>query len=282
MQDLRQSTAATVHVGPFLDPTDGVTPVTNLAAGTVDEIGVYKDAGTALVDISGTTTFTHRAGGIYTLTLSTSDTATAGSLLVYVRDDSAALPVWKECEVVTQTYYDHRYSTGSLTVDLTAQAKLDVNAECDTALADYDAPTKTELDAGFNALNDLNSAEVNAAVDTALADYDGPTKAELDTAHATTDALITALNDLSAAQINAEVVDAISSDTYGEPSQGTIPVSGSLISKINYLYKIMRNKIEQTSTELRIYDDAGTTVDHKATVSDSGTLFTRGEIISGP
>lgn len=32
------------------------------------------------------------------------------------------------------------------------------------------------------ALNDLSAAEVNAEVDTALADYDGPTKAELDTA----------------------------------------------------------------------------------------------------
>jgi len=32
------------------------------------------------------------------------------------------------------------------------------------------------------ALNDLSAADVNAEVDTALADYDGPTKAELDAA----------------------------------------------------------------------------------------------------
>ena len=32
-------------------------------------------------------------------------------------------------------------------VKLSAQGKLDVNAECDTALTDYDAPTKAELDA---------------------------------------------------------------------------------------------------------------------------------------
>lgn len=38
--------------------------------------------------------------------------------------------------------------------------------------------TKTTLDA----LNDLTAAAVNAEVDTALADYDGPTKAELDSA----------------------------------------------------------------------------------------------------
>jgi hypothetical protein len=95
-----------------------------------------------------------------------------------------------------------------------------INAEADTALADYDPPTKAELDTGLAALptaaenadamwdeakaghvgagsfgaevqahalssevlalNDLSAAQVNAEVDTALADYDPPTKAELD------------------------------------------------------------------------------------------------------
>lgn len=56
----------------------------------------------------------------------------------------------------------------------------EVNAQVDTALADYDAPTKAELDSGLAGLNDVSTAEVNTQVDTALADYDGPTKAELD------------------------------------------------------------------------------------------------------
>lgn len=34
----------------------------------------------------------------------------------------------------------------------------------------------------IDALNDISTTEVNTEVDTALADYDGPTKAELDTA----------------------------------------------------------------------------------------------------
>jgi len=57
-----------------------------------------------------------------------------------------------------------------------------INIEADTALTDYDPPTKLEMDSGFAALNDLTAAQVNAEVDTALADYDGPTKAELDNA----------------------------------------------------------------------------------------------------
>lgn len=60
--------------------------------------------------------------------------------------------------------------------DLTAA---NVNAEVDTALADYDAPTKAELDSGLAGLNDLSAAQVNAEVDTALADYDGPTNTEM-------------------------------------------------------------------------------------------------------
>jgi hypothetical protein len=39
-----------------------------------------------------------------------------------------------------------------------------VNAEVDTALADYDAPTKAELDAGLAALNDPTAAAIADAV----------------------------------------------------------------------------------------------------------------------
>lgn len=58
---------------------------------------------------------------------------------------------------------------GVVVASLATQAKADVNAEVDTALADYDAPTKAELDSGLGALNDLSAAEVNAEVVDALA-----------------------------------------------------------------------------------------------------------------
>lgn len=43
-----------------------------------------------------------------------------------------------------------------------------VNAEVDTALADYDPPTKAELDSGLAALNDLSSVESQAAAAAAI------------------------------------------------------------------------------------------------------------------
>lgn len=45
-----------------------------------------------------------------------------------------------------------------------AEDKADVNAEADTALTDYDPPTKAEMDSGFAALNDPSAAENASAV----------------------------------------------------------------------------------------------------------------------
>lgn len=82
-----------------------------------------------------------------------------------------------------------------IVVDIAALNNLsaaEVNTEVDTALADYDPPTKAELDSGLAGLNDLTAAEVNAEVDQALLDYDSPTKAEMDAGFA-------ALNDFDPA-----------------------------------------------------------------------------------
>jgi hypothetical protein len=84
------------------------------------------------------------------------------------------------------------------------------------------------------------------------------------------------------AEVNAEVVDALATDTYAEIGQEAPAATQTLRKMIGYLYKAFRNKIEQDSTTLKIYNDAGSVVDQKATVSDSGTLYTRGEIGTGP
>ena len=93
---------------------------------------------------------------------------------------------------------------------------------------------------------------------------------------------ISALNDLSAAQVNAEMVDVIATDTYAEPGQEAPAATNTLATKIGYLFKAFRNRIVQNATTLEIYNDAGDTVDQKATVSDDGTDYTRGEIGTGP
>ena len=83
--------------------------------------------------------------------------------------------------------------------------------------------------------------------------------------------------DLLIDSIIAEVVTAQSL-----PAQGAPGASVNVADAIMYLYKAWRNKSTQTATETKIYDDAGTTVDHKVTLSDDGTTFTKGEVATGP
>lgn len=99
-----------------------------------------------------------------------------------------------------------------------------INAEVDTALSDYDSPTKAEMDsvhsttdglittvdgvvdgiatqvgtagAGLTDLGGMSTgmkAEVNTEADTALADYDPPTDTEMDAGHST---IVTHLTDI--------------------------------------------------------------------------------------
>lgn len=87
---------------------------------------------------------------------------------------------------------------------------------------------------------------------------------------------------LTAAQVNAEVLDVMNVDTFAEPGQGAPPATASLAAKIGYLFKAFRNKSTQTATQYSLYNDAGDTIDQKATTSDDGTTFNRGEVGAGP
>lgn len=82
--------------------------------------------------------------------------------------------------------------------------------------------------------------------------------------------------------VPSEVYDGVVLGANAEPTQGAPPATASFMTKLAYLYKAWRNKIEQTATTYKLYDDAGTTVDQKATVSDDGTTFTKGEVGTGP
>ena len=82
--------------------------------------------------------------------------------------------------------------------------------------------------------------------------------------------------------INAEVLDVMNTDTITLPGQVAPPAAPTAFQLLGHLYKAFRNKKEQTATEFRIFNDAGTIVDQKSTTSDDGTTTTAGEIGSGP
>ena len=135
MRFLKTGVANVIDIGPaVIGSTDGrlVSPVTGLAVGTVDEIGVYKHGATALTSTTAAA-ITHRAGGIYTMSLTTGFVDTVGRLTFYCRDDSACLPIRHEFMVLPGQVYD---SLVGGTDDLDVQVSgIDANAITATAIA---------------------------------------------------------------------------------------------------------------------------------------------------
>lgn len=120
MQEIKQSTEVKVRIGAAVDATDGVTPETTLALGAADQAELLKHNGVATVDIAARTFAAVTAcDGWYDLTLTTADTGTLGMLTVVIQDSSLMAPIFKDFMVTTANYWDSKYSTDTLQVDLT-------------------------------------------------------------------------------------------------------------------------------------------------------------------
>ena len=103
MTILKQSTAATIKLGPFVDDTDGKTAETALTIAQAD-VRLSKNGG-ANAQKNSATAATHDELGYYTVALSATDTNTLGSLKVMV-SKAGALPVWADFLIVTANVYD--------------------------------------------------------------------------------------------------------------------------------------------------------------------------------
>lgn len=137
---LKQSTAVTIKIGPFLDDTDGKTAETGLSIATAD-VRLSKNGG-ANGAKNSTTATSHNELGYYNVHLSATDTNTLGALKVMVSKEGA-LPVWADFMVVHAKVYDALFSTGL--VELIAaydKAKDDVL----TPLATVDSLVDTLID----------------------------------------------------------------------------------------------------------------------------------------
>ena len=83
----------------------------------------------------------------------------------------------------------------------------------------------------------------------------------------------------TATQTQIDTIESLLDDARGEPGDIAPPVNPDLATKIDYLYKFMRNKVETvTSTgRIHVYSDSGLNKDHSSVISDDGDIFTRGE-----
>ena len=111
---LKQSTAADVVLGPFVDDTDGKTPETALTISQAD-CQLTKNGG-AVAQKNDATSASHLGGGHYKVPLNTTDTNTLGRLRLYV-NESGALPAWMDFMVVPANVWDSFFGADYLQVD---------------------------------------------------------------------------------------------------------------------------------------------------------------------
>ena len=97
-----------------------------------------------------------------------------------------------------------------------------------------------------------------------------------------TAASITALNNLSTAQVLAQVETALATTTRTLPGQATPSQTPTIAAMIEQLYKLAINPSDQNAMGQKHYASNGTTIDQKRTISDDGTTFAFGALVTGP
>ena len=115
MQFLKQSTAVTLKIGPFLDETNGKDAETALTLSQAD-VRLSKNGGD-IAQKNEATSCTHDELGVYDCPIDATDTNTLGRLQLWVHE-SGALPVWHEYMVITANEYDSICSTDYKEVDV--------------------------------------------------------------------------------------------------------------------------------------------------------------------
>ena len=197
MQYLRQSTTATIQLGPFVDETDGFTVEDGLTI-TQADIRVSK-SGAAFVQASDPGAAAHDENGWYRKVLDSTDTNTLGRTIVAVHEGGAR-PVQREFMVITANNYDSLVTGAD-------------NLWVDTVLIEGADPTDTIRDSVTDDATRLDASAVNAIT----ADLTDGGRLDLliddildDTGELQTDdvpGLIGALNDPTVDDILDEVVE---------------------------------------------------------------------------
>jgi hypothetical protein len=176
---LKQSTARTIHIGPFVDDTDGKTAKTALTISQAD-VRLSKNGGD-MAQKNDATSCTHDELGYYTCPLDTTDTNTLGHLKLMVHE-SGALPVFMDMMVAPANVWDSMFGSDKLQVDveeigagmITADAIATDAIDADAIKAD----AVTEIQSGLATAAALSTvagyvdtevASILAAVDTEVA-----------------------------------------------------------------------------------------------------------------
>jgi len=303
---LRQSTASQARaIGPFLDDTDFKTAETALTIANTDV--KLRANGTTLAN-KNSGGGTHQVNGLYSLTFDATDTANVGELYFSVVV-AGALPVFGTYVVLEEAVYDALFaaSAAGFGTAQTGDAFARLGAPAGASVSADIAAVKTETASIQADTNDIQTrlpaALVSGRMDSSIGAVAAGAIAAASFAAGAFDAVwtvaariltagtnivlakgtgVTGFNDLSAAQVNAEVLDVLTVDTFTQPAQGAPPATTTILNMLRYQYKAWRNRLTQTATTYSLFADDQVTVDHKATISNDGVTFQKGQVTSGP
>ena len=180
---LKQSTATTLILGPFVDESDAKTAETGLTLSQAD-VRLSKNGG-AFAQKSDSGTCSHLENGHYACGLNATDTNTLGRLRVAVHE-AGALPVWLDLEVVPANVWDSLFgadrlqvhadeiTAGLITAAAIAGGAIDADAVAADVVAEiadavWDEALGSHLAAG-SAGDTLSDAAAGSASPAAIAD----------------------------------------------------------------------------------------------------------------
>ncbi len=201
MPYLKQSTAVTLKLGPFVDSSDGNTEETALTINASD-VKLSKNGG-AFAAKNDANAATHDANGWYAVNLNATDTNTAGILTVYIHV-TGALPVWREYAVLPANVYDSLFSTDKLQVDVTQVAGSNVSG-----VNDFKADV-TNLDVAVSTRSNHSAADVWNVATRSLTDKAGFSLAANQSS--VTIGAVNTVNDKTGYSLSSAGIDAIIDD----------------------------------------------------------------------
>jgi len=253
-------------LGPFVS-TAGAA-VTDLTISTAT-IRVSKNGGNMIGKDTGGST--HDEAGWYTTTLSSADTNTVGRLQISA-NNSSALPVWMEGQVLEPAIYDALFAEGANAWSGSTGASKITGLATGVVTADAiaaDAFTAAAVGDGFI----TSSAFAAGAINAAAIGADAFTQAKFADGFITSSAY--AAGAINAAALNADAVDLIWDEAQVE-STGTPATTGTMRQYMQWWGALSANTINQTSTGTAVRNRANSADLSTSSVSDDATTFVRG------
>jgi len=247
---LKQSTAAAIMFGPFVDKTDGVT--LEVGAGIITSIdhattGIFlsKNGAAGAIRNQAVTASTLDAYGMFRVTLDTTDTGTVGNLRVMMAEAATFLPVHDDYVVLPANVYDSLMGTDLLDVNQAQVLGTAVHASSEAGTQCVEVVRWGGNDIAATAVNGVPKValtHVNAAAQTATLDT---IKAE--TVLILADTGTTLENRLIAIEADTDVID--------DATSGLVKIASDVAAVLVDTSTTLENRLIAIEADTDVIDD---------------------------